>query len=627
MPRFGISASLATAYGVQAVILAAIAGAAVAVALALRADIHTLNDMRVPRIVEASRLARQAEAVTAYIPTLVFARDSGSADTAATVLRDRLDTLGGLIDGLAGPDGAGLDRLTALRRRLGERVDRLTRLVRRRLARRRRLAAIGRALPAPDDAPAAGAARARALVARALTARDRDRLDRLRDRFKTALAGLSPPQRRALAPLGTGADGAFRVRADLLATRRALRGTHRNMEATALRLTGTAWAFLHTVQDRVEKQAGAAGRLAVVAAWGLGGAAVAAVTATLGLMLFLRRRVFRRLRTLTRNVRATAAGRDAPLRLGGNDELADLARGLDIFVRRLRRREKALARARNAAEDALADARRARAALVQAEKMAALGHLVAGMAHELGTPVGTALSAGSHMRDQVQALEAAFAEGRLTRRQLQDGLATLRESGDLLVRNTERAARLVDSFKEVAADQGHERPRRLDLATYLGECLAALGPGLPRTDHDVRLDASPGLEATLYPDVLFRVVTELVRNATQHAWPAGAAGTVTVTAGPDPDRPDTHVRLAVGDDGAGLPEGAGERVLEPFFTTRRADGHPGLGLSTVHNLVTGPLNGTVAVGATEAGGACFVIRFPAHAPAAEATTPDHGEAT
>lgn len=245
--------------------------------------------------------------------------------------------------------------------------------------------------------------------------------------------------------------------------------------------------------------------------------------------------------------------------------------------------------------------------LVESEKMASLGGLVAGVAHEINTPVGIAVSAASYLQDRTNAVREKLADGSLGPADVKSYLDDAGRSAGLLLSNANRAAQLVQSFKRVAVDQTSDERRRFDLKQYIGETLHSLQPKLAGTRVAVQVDCPPGIEMDSYPGPLAQVVTNLVLNSLQHGFPGGAQGTMRITARLDGD---DDVVLHHEDDGSGIPENLHDRIFEPFFTTRRGAGGSGLGLHLVYNIVTAKLKGSIEVKARAGGGTLFVLRLP-----------------
>ncbi len=259
------------------------------------------------------------------------------------------------------------------------------------------------------------------------------------------------------------------------------------------------------------------------------------------------------------------------------------------------------------AEEALARLQDAQETLVQAEKLASLGALVGGVAHEINTPVGIALSCASHLADSTQRIAGLYRSDDVGIDDFETYLATATDTAGLILANCERAAELIRSFKQVAVDRASSERRRFDLAATIAETLASLGPCLRQAGHRVAVACPPGLEIESYPGALSQVLTNLVMNSVIHGYDDGAAGTLDIAV--DRPRPGT-IRLVYRDDGKGIPDQHKSRVFDPFFTTRRGAGGSGLGLHIVYNLVVGPLQGTVAVTDDPGGGAAFTLTFP-----------------
>ncbi|WP_225889962.1 sensor histidine kinase [Indioceanicola profundi] len=249
----------------------------------------------------------------------------------------------------------------------------------------------------------------------------------------------------------------------------------------------------------------------------------------------------------------------------------------------------------------------AQASLVQAEKLASLGQLVAGVAHELNTPMGIAVTAVSHLGDSIAELERAVGQGKITRKQLNEFLSILADSSHLVNANVSRAAELIQSFKQVAVDQASAERRGFELKTYLEEVLQSLAPRLRRLPHKAELDCPPGILMDSFPGAISQVVTNLVLNATIHAFGPGQAGRIAITIrdhGPD------QVELLFADDGRGIPLENQGRVFDPFFTTNRSNGGSGLGLHIVYNLVTQTLRGSISLRSAPGQGTSFLVRLP-----------------
>lgn len=257
-------------------------------------------------------------------------------------------------------------------------------------------------------------------------------------------------------------------------------------------------------------------------------------------------------------------------------------------------------------QQSIADLRLAQAQLVESEKMAALGGLVAGVAHEINTPLGVGVTAASHLQDETRRLEKLLAAGELKRSDLEAFQRTAMDSAELILRNLGRADKLVKSFKQVAVDQGSEAPREIDLGQYLDEVLTSLRPALKRSRLRIAVDCPPGLRFTTQPGAIYQIVVNLVMNSLLHGFDEGQAGEVRI----EVSRREELIVLGYADNGRGMGEEARRRIFEPFFTTRRGQGGSGLGMHIVFNLVTQALRGSIECDSAPGQGVYFSIRLP-----------------
>jgi len=255
--------------------------------------------------------------------------------------------------------------------------------------------------------------------------------------------------------------------------------------------------------------------------------------------------------------------------------------------------------------------RRTQEELIQSEKMAALGSLVAGVAHEINTPLGNALTASSHLADRVDSLASLFAEGKMRRSDLDQFLGLVGETTTLMLANLERAVELVQSFKQVAVDQTSGERRQFDLKGYIDEVLLSLRPRLRKTRHQVSINCPKDILVDGYPGALSQILTNFVLNSLLHAYPGDVAGQLSITVSqPDPD----WIELSYADDGIGIPAELIGRIYDPFFTTKRGSGGSGLGLHIVYNLVNVSMGGHISVKSRTGHGTQFLLRFPRAAP-------------
>ncbi|WP_374515354.1 sensor histidine kinase [Niveibacterium sp.] len=263
--------------------------------------------------------------------------------------------------------------------------------------------------------------------------------------------------------------------------------------------------------------------------------------------------------------------------------------------------------------------RHAQKDLLRAERLASLGSLVAGVAHELNTPIGNCVTAASALNEEVERFNSAVEEGKIRRVDLSDFTAYVREAVHLLRRGLDRAAGTIRKFKEVAVDQSSDRRLPFDMGAKLGDIVGLLSPTLSR--RGVALDASvpEGVTMDSYPGAIAQVVDNLVLNALTHAFEGRDRGEIHLVV---EVLPDDRLRLSVRDNGVGMNAAVMDRIFEPFFTTRLGTGGSGLGLYIVRNIVQEVLAGTINVDSIPGAGTTFTLEFPRITPETSAPAPE-----
>ncbi|GGO68683.1 sensor histidine kinase [Bowmanella pacifica] len=258
-------------------------------------------------------------------------------------------------------------------------------------------------------------------------------------------------------------------------------------------------------------------------------------------------------------------------------------------------------------EKTLVSLKQAQQQLVENEKMASLGSLVAGVAHEVNTPLGVAVTAASHCQLQLQELHRQVEDNKLTRSSLDNKLSSMDESLHLINQNLARAAELIQNFKKTAVDQHNLALTEFELGEYVRVVMSSLMPILKTKHISFELLNPLNIRMYSYPGALAQVLTNLVNNASQHAFHNGTNNVIQIQLLP---RGDKEVELCFGDNGKGMPADIQKKVFEPFFTTKRGQGGSGLGLSICYNLVTAKLKGQMAVESTLGKGTLFRLILP-----------------
>jgi PAS domain S-box-containing protein len=286
--------------------------------------------------------------------------------------------------------------------------------------------------------------------------------------------------------------------------------------------------------------------------------------------------------------------------------LLDLNAGLEG---RVAERTAALAAANDELRNTLDTLQRAQSELIRSEKLAALGALVAGVAHELNTPIGNGLMAATTLDDHTAEFGRILASGSIRRSALDAFVRDARTAAAIVVRNLQKASELVTSFKQVAVDQTSAQRREFALAEVVSEIVLTLRPTFRKTPFTVDYEVPADLRLDSYPGPLGQVFSNLINNALLHGFEGRDHGSVRIVATGGGGR----IRMSISDDGCGIDRAHLPRIFDPFFTTKLGRGGSGLGLHIVHNIVTRVLGGTLNVDSDESG-TRFTIDIPCTAP-------------
>jgi signal transduction histidine kinase len=313
---------------------------------------------------------------------------------------------------------------------------------------------------------------------------------------------------------------------------------------------------------------------------------------------------------LDREVQGTAA----------RDEVGAMARAVEVFRANAiakRETEDELRTSKEKAEGALLELRAAQQNLIDAERLAALGGLVAGVAHEVNNPIGISLTVASSFSRRAEMFEADLkSDGQLRRSQLEDFVRSSRDAAQQLVANLHRAGELIQSFKQVAVDRSHAERRQFSLGESTDQIIASLRPVLKKAAISLSVDVPEGLMIDGYPGSYGQILTNLFLNAVNHAFGDGRSGTISISARP---RGQDDVEIIFADDGAGMTPDVQRQAFDPFFTTRRNEGGTGLGLHIVYNLVTQQLGGRMMLDSRLGQGTTFRIIMPKAAKGGQGT--------
>lgn len=245
--------------------------------------------------------------------------------------------------------------------------------------------------------------------------------------------------------------------------------------------------------------------------------------------------------------------------------------------------------------------------LVESEKMVALGSLVAGVSHEINTPLGIGVTAASFMAEKSKEFAALYQSNAMKRSDLESYLGTISETAGMIQANLSRASELVKSFKQVAVDRSVAAQRTFQVTAYLRDVLVSLQPQLKKTKLQVEVKGADGIAIHSDPGAFSQIVTNLIMNSIIHAYGPSDEGKLTIevlTGG------DNELTIRYSDDGKGMPDEVVGQIFNPFFTTNRSGGGTGLGMHIVYNLVTQSLGGTIRCDSRLGAGTVFTIQIP-----------------
>lgn len=327
----------------------------------------------------------------------------------------------------------------------------------------------------------------------------------------------------------------------------------------------------------------------------------------------LSKKILQPILTLTEAAKEVAENNNYSLRVthDRNDEIAYL---YDAFNHLLSDTESLTANLESRVEtrtqelqDSLENLKKTQVQLVQSEKMAALGNLVSGVAHEVNTPLGNAITGGSIIERETQQLLRQMEEGTLKKSSMEQKLSLLNETAYLLLKSINQAADLIRSFKRISVDQSVEEERDFNLYEYLEEIVLTFHNKLKKIPVTVNLEGDRDLVIKSYPGVYAQIISNFIQNSLLHAFDATTSdATITIRF---EVRKETLI-LTYADNGIGIDESMKKIAFEPFTTTKRNAGGTGLGLNIVYNLVTQKLSGNIELDPTSAQGVRFILTLP-----------------
>ena len=252
------------------------------------------------------------------------------------------------------------------------------------------------------------------------------------------------------------------------------------------------------------------------------------------------------------------------------------------------------------------DLKRTQEQLVESEKMASLGSLVAGVAHEINTPVGVGLMGITQFMEETKAIRSHYQNGELTENSFEDYLNSANELSNIVHKNLERTAQLVRGFKQIAVDQTSEEERSINLREYLEEVVFSLGSMTRKANTQITIDCPDNFNVVTNPGLISQVVTNLIVNSMVHGFSERGFGEITIQVR---EEERNYFVMTYQDNGKGISKEILPRIFDPFFTTNRANGGTGLGLNVTYNIVKNALGGSIECQSEPNQGVQFTIGF------------------
>lgn len=287
------------------------------------------------------------------------------------------------------------------------------------------------------------------------------------------------------------------------------------------------------------------------------------------------------------------------IELDASQEINEVAVAFNDMVYNLDRRYSEL-------QQALKTIQQTQKQLVESEKMAALGNLVAGVSHEINTPIGIGVTAASYLEQRTEQFLELYKQNKIKRSDLEDYLNTVSETMVMILSNSQRASELISSFKQVAVDRSHETKRRFKIKEYVDEILVSLQPNLKKTKHHVTIHGDEDIEVFSNAGAISQIITNFTMNSLIHAYDTGEQGNISI----DIVEKQDDVMIKYTDDGKGMSQEILDQIFDPFFTTNRGGGGTGLGMHIVYNLVTQSLGGTIRCESKVGKGTSFIVHIP-----------------
>ncbi|MCW8885616.1 MAG: HAMP domain-containing histidine kinase, partial [Motiliproteus sp.] len=272
----------------------------------------------------------------------------------------------------------------------------------------------------------------------------------------------------------------------------------------------------------------------------------------------------------------------------------------------LRKSEQSLKQTRRRLEASISELREAQENLLDVEKKAVLASVVAGVTHDVNTPLGVCITAASTLRERNYELISLYHQGNVSRAKMEDYQAVAKESTEIVLNNLRKATELIRNFKQLAVDQSSEQRRRFNLRDYLDDIVLGLSSKLRTTEHQLRIECSEDIQLDSYPGALYQVISNLIMNSLIHGFSDQKSGSIYIEAKQVGD----HLEMIYRDDGKGMDANTEKHCFDSFFTTRREQGGSGIGTHVIKTLVEETLAGSISLNTAPDKGVEFKISFP-----------------
>lgn len=257
-------------------------------------------------------------------------------------------------------------------------------------------------------------------------------------------------------------------------------------------------------------------------------------------------------------------------------------------------------------QEAVSDLQQAQNKLIESEKLASLNGLVAGVAHEINTPIGLGITSMTHFVTQTKKLRELYEDENMDQEDFEKYMLNADKLAKVTYENLKRAAELVKSFKQISVDQTSEQQRKFNLKDYIDETLLSLHNRIKKTKIKVEVNCSNELNIFSYPGAYSQIITNLIMNSLIHAYDIDSSGIISLSF----EVKNSKLEFIYKDDGKGIKEENLNKIFDPFFTTNRTDGGSGLGLNIIYNIVSGQLGGTIECQSQENRGVTFIMQLP-----------------